>query len=187
MKPAKPGFTRSPALRLVTLAALVASAVLLAPRLAVASPIFPVEVQSHLGSKSLPACTLCHSTLSGGIGTAITPFGKTVKGSGASAANLGSLDGALDAMKNKHTDGDGDCVGDIDELVAGTDPNSGADNPGACDGGSAVPPTGGGATAPDPQYGCAAGAGAPVGPTSFAAAAVLGAWAWLRRARRRKT
>jgi hypothetical protein len=187
------------------LAALALAGALLAPSAAHASAIFPSEVQAHLGLKSVPACTLCHQTLSGGTGTATRPFGVTARANGAVAGSVSALDGALDAMKSKNTDSDGDCVGDIAELIAGTDPDNGSDNPGACgDGGSSSGSDGGssGAVTPpestgpgDPQYGCAAGGASPRGPRGpggqgsplpFAVGAAAIAGAWLRRARRRR-
>jgi len=175
-------------------AGLVAVAALALPAAAHASTIFPSEVQSHLGLKSVPACTLCHQTLSGGFGTATQPFGATARNNGAVALSTSSLDSALDKMKASGVDSDGDCVGDIAELIAGTDPDNGSDNPGACgDGGSSSGSADGGSsgvTPPassgpeDPQYGCAAAgasSGSPAGPVPVLAGAVLGAWAWLRR------
>jgi hypothetical protein len=171
----------SPCAPFVTALAL-STALLFAPAVARASVIFPNEVESHLGLKSAPACTLCHENLSGGIGTAIKPFGVTVRANGAVAGSISSLDGALDAMKNKSTDSDGDCVGDIAELVAGTDPDNGGDNPGACGDGGAPPPAAGPG---DPQYGCSAAGGSPGGAGGGApiAGAVLFAWAWASRRR----
>ncbi len=66
-----------------------------------------------------------------------TPFGTSMRARGLVAQNTQSLDTALDALAAEHTDSDGDGVGDIDELKAGTNPNSA--------GGGVVPP---------PTYGC---------------------------------
>ena len=155
-----------------------------------ASTIFPGEVQSHLALKAAPACTLCHQTLAGGTGTATKPFGAAVRAHGGIAASTSSLDSALDAMSKDGTDSDGDCVGDIAELTAGTDPDNGADNPGACgDGGSSGASSSGAPATPlSPEYGCSASnaraGGAEAGPGPFALVAALCAWVLLRRGRR---
>ncbi len=166
----------APALLLVLLVLLAAPAR--------ASSFYPGEVQSHVGAKSLPACTLCHKTLLGGFGTATQPFGVSVRAHGGVAQSASALDAALDKMAADGTDSDGDCVGDIAELKAGTDPNSSADNPGAC--GDAGPRPGGGpvSATPIPEYGCAMTT-SPVeeGPAPFALGAALVAWVVLRRRR----
>jgi hypothetical protein len=169
-----------------SLSAVALAVALLSTSVAHASTVFPGEVQSHLGLKTTPACTLCHQTLAGGTGTATKPFGASIRAHGGVAGSTASIDSALDAMSKDGTDSDGDCVGDIAELVAGTDPDNGADNPGACgDGGSSGGSSSSGAPAAplSPEYGCAAAAppSCAGGPGPFAFLAVLGAWALLRR------
>src|SRR5262249_59260271 len=95
------------------------------------------EIRAHLSLSYTPACTLCHNGRGGGFGTVTAPSGKSMRAGGLVAQNLGSLDTALDALAAEHTDSDGDGVGDIDELKAGSDPN-----------------VAGGGSAPPPTYGC---------------------------------
>lgn len=151
------------------------SATLLLGSEASASSSYPEEVKAHLGLSSTPACTLCHEGTPG-YGTATTPFGASAKGTyGLSAQDTSKLDSVLDSMATDKVDSDGDGVSDIDELKAGTDPNSA-----------------GGITAvqkPDLIYGCQArvageqpgGAG---GLAAFFAVALGVGWA-RRRGRRR--
>ena len=124
-------------LRTTLLACLAASAT------ALASPTFPGTVHSHLSLSADPACTLCHATAIGGFGTATTPFGVTVHATyGAQSENEPSLIAALDKMADAGVDSDGDGVGDIAELKAGTDPNTSSTSP----------------ALPDYKYGCGADA-----------------------------
>lgn len=118
--------------------------------LAHGSSIYPPEVRAHLSLSYTPACTLCHETQSGGFGTVKTPFGKSMMARGLVAQNLSSLDTALDALAAEHTDSDGDGIGDIDELKAGSDPN-------VAGGGSVTPPT----------YGCFDVSGQPPAPLAL--------------------
>lgn len=136
----------------------------LAGGLVQASSTYPPEVRAHLSLSYTPACTLCHNTPSGGIGTVTTPFGKSMMSRGLVAQNIASLDTALDALSAERTDSDHDGVPDIDELKAGTDPNV----------------AGGGAVSP-PSYGCFDVTGQPGSPLALlpVALAVL-----LLRARR---
>jgi hypothetical protein len=83
-----------------------------------ASQRFPVVVQSSLGLAKAPPCTLCHQTDRGGENTTTQPFGRTVQRFGAVKKNDASLVHALEQANEEGTDSDGDCVPDIDELVA---------------------------------------------------------------------
>jgi hypothetical protein len=133
--------------------ALVAAAVAsLAPCFAFASPVFPQEVQEHLGLSFRPCCTLCHAgTPSFATVQSGTPFGMAVLAQGVGAAQTTQLDAALDALEQAGTDSDGDHKPDIQELTMGMNPNGGGvvsqnptpDDPMACD--TTVP-----------VYGCAA-------------------------------
>ncbi len=138
--------------------------ILAAAALLFASPIFPAEVQTHLSLGSAPQCTLCHQTLAGGLGTVTRPFGMTLMARGCQAGDLVSLDNALDAMAGEPTDSDGDGVGDIAELQAGTNPNGGE--------------------GPEPEYGCFGRIG-PARPPALGASVVALAIASLVRRRRR--
>lgn len=123
-----------------TLASVVAvTALLVAPDLA-ASQNFPKVIQSELGLKAAPECTLCHETNNGGEGTTKQPFGRTMLRFGAVKKNDGLLITALHQAEDREADSDGDCVGDIDELRAGTSPNvfDKADGGNAGDGGHLV-------------------------------------------------
>jgi MYXO-CTERM domain-containing protein len=90
---------------------------------ALASPSYPTDLQDHLKIANAPSCTLCHTTPSGGVGTAHQPFGDSIYGAGCRLEDVPTLLAALDTLKTNKTDSDGDGVTDIDELIAGTDPN----------------------------------------------------------------
>jgi hypothetical protein len=137
-----------------------------------ASATYPDVVKTHLALGSAPQCALCHSDGMTGIGTVHTLFGATAKADGLVSQNTSKLTSVLDKMKTDKVDSDGDGVGDIDELVAGTDPNV----------------KGGGVTVVKPEltYGCAATV-APGRPAPSSGAALglglVAAAAWARRRR----
>ena len=136
-------------------AALAATALLAGA--ASASADYPATVKSHLSLKSTPECALCHSGGMTGIGTVNTPFGTTARTKyNLVPGDTTLLTSVLDKMKADGVDSDGDKVGDIDELIAGTDPNTA--------GGGVV------AAKPDLTYGCVATV-APGGPTPSSGAA----------------
>jgi hypothetical protein len=140
-----------------------------------ASSNFPGEVATLLGGDTRPpSCTVCHQSNAGGFGTVTTPHGVALMDAGLMAGNLASLRVALDALRRDSTDSDGGGVADVDELVAGSDPNDGSD-----DGGG-----GGGDGGPEPvQYGfCAATPGQ--GSGLWSVAVVAGLCLLLRRRRR---
>ena len=139
-------------------------ATLLAGGLAHASSNYPAEIRAHLGLSYTPDCTLCHNVPSGGYGTVTTPFGTSMRARGLVAQNVQSLDTALDALAAEKTDSDGDGVPDIDELKAGTNPNSS---------GGAVPP---------PTYGCFDVSGQPGSPLALLPVALALVLLRLRRA-----
>lgn len=152
------------------------TALLLATTGAAASSSYPADIKANLGSSGTPACTLCHDTNSGGSGTANTPFAKSMKAAGLTGGgNAASVTAALDSLKTNNIDSDGDGTPDVDELVAGTDPNgAGAGNTSTA--------------APDPTFGCVA-AIAPLGSRSHRAwlpIALAGAVALAAIARRRR-
>ncbi len=94
-------------------------------RLAWADPTYPAEIQSHLGLSYAPPCTLCHSSNAGGLGTVVTPFGKAMRSAGLTT-DIATLDPALDALAKANVDSNGDGIPDIQQLKAGSDPNTGA-------------------------------------------------------------
>jgi MYXO-CTERM domain-containing protein len=93
-----------------------------------ASITFPGALENKLGLKQVagppPGCRLCHQTDAGGLKTATQPFGRTVLKAGAVGGSVPSLLAALDQIEAEGTDSDFDGVSDIDELKAGTDPNT---------------------------------------------------------------
>ena len=138
-----------------------------------ASADYPATIKSHLSLANAPECALCHSDGKTGIGTVNTPFGTTARGTyKLTFGNATLLTSVLDKMKTDKVDSDKDGVGDIDELVAGTDPNV----------------AGGGKVAAKPEltYGCAAtvapGRPAPSSGAAFGLALVA-AIGLLRRRR----
>lgn len=108
---------------------------------------FPGEIASHLGAPVPPPCSVCHQYGKTGGDTLVTPFAWAMRARGLSRGGS-SLTDALDRMRVDAVDSDGDAVTDIDELIAGTDPNSAASTPSA---------TG---LVRDPQLGCAVAGGA---------------------------
>ncbi|MEP7126749.1 MAG: hypothetical protein ABJE95_37815 [Byssovorax sp.] len=123
-----------------------------------ASPNYPDTVKSHLSLGSAPECALCHSGGMTGLGTVNTLFGTTARTKyNLTPGDTALLTSVLDKMKADGVDSDGDMVGDIDELIAGTDPN-------VAGGGKVV-------AKPDLTYGCAATV-APGGPIPSSGAAL---------------
>jgi hypothetical protein len=141
--------------RLAPLGIAAALALIAAP--AGATPNFPSAIASHLGLATSPDCTLCHVGPTQ-IGTVVTPFGTSMRARGLVMYDEKSLTTALDALAAEKKDSDGDGTPDIDELRAGTDPNTAGDGTG-----------GTGTPAPDePRYGC----GAHVAPSTRGPGAV---------------
>jgi hypothetical protein len=94
-----------------------------APTVALATPEFPGTIRSHFGLDYQPPCTLCHRSAQGG-GPVVTPFGASLLARGLRAGDDSSLASALDRLVSDGVDSDGDGVEDVDELLAGSDPNS---------------------------------------------------------------
>lgn len=90
---------------------------------AAATSGFPTVIRDTLALDAAPACLLCHTATAGGAGTATKPFAVSMRAAGLVPFNVTSLEAALTALEADGTDSDGDGTGDIDELVAGTDPN----------------------------------------------------------------
>ena len=118
---------------------------------------FPGEIAAHLLAPSAPPCGICHEYGKTGKDTLVTPFAWAMRARGLTGGGS-ALTNALDRMRVDAVDSDGDSATDIDELIAGTDPNSAASRPSA-------PGSFG-----DPQLGCAVAAGAGQGSCRWAAA-----------------
>jgi len=88
-----------------------------------ASPQYPTAIVEHLNIFYSPACGLCHVEGKTGPGTAEMPFARSARAHGLEGGNVGLVAVALDAMMRDGTDSDRDGVSDIQELLAGTDPN----------------------------------------------------------------
>ena len=141
---------------------------------ALASEVFTDVVKAQLNLPEKPLCTLCHQTLVGGPMMVTKPFGLTLqKKYGLRLLDVAGLQRILMQMQaTGEDDSDGDGIGDIAELLQGTDPN--------------VPE--GGVAADEPRYGCYCSAvPAPSAPAAAGAAwlAGLALSSWRRRAVRR--
>ncbi len=131
---------------------------------------FPGQIESDVpGVTYQVPCGVCHIKGNTGGSTPITAFALSLRDRGLSGDTT-SLATALSRLAADGTDSDGDGVGDVDELKAGTDPNSSANADIA--------------TVQAPGYGC--GGTAPHGGGGPAAASAL-SLAWLLVRRRRST
>ena len=99
---------------------------LLAPLVSRATPDFPEAIDRDLHLSAPPACTICHATNEGGVGTVVKPFGKYLLSRGLAPFDESSLAGALAAAQGERHDSDGDGVTDIEALERGLDPNGSA-------------------------------------------------------------
>lgn len=117
-------------------------ALLLSSALAQASGNYPAALQAEGGADCQPSCLICHTTATGGTGTATVPFALALKEEGLrGAGDTASLTAALDALEASAADSDGDGQPDLEALAAGIDPSTGE----AFCGGGALP---------TPAYGC---------------------------------
>lgn len=139
---------------------------LLLLRTASAFTLFPGWIYQHVEPDegvNAPPCTICHLNNEGEKGTVVKPFGIWMYEHGLRGdSTREELNDLLDENEEKGVDSDGDKVGDIDEIRAGTDPN-------------VV-----GNTLEPPQYGCLS-ATPRTTPAAFVALAAL---ALVRRRRR---
>lgn len=147
-------------------AALLAAGVVVMPRTASASDEFITVLEQKWRIKRLPVagkgCKLCHTSDSGGRGTATQAFGATMfKRAGVKGGDTASLSKGLDYVVKNHTNSDGDPVPDYEEIVRDfTNPNDARDfevprepDAGTGEGGAAGNVgTGGEGTATPPGY-----------------------------------
>ena len=142
--------------------------VFLSSATALASDPYPAAIAQKL-SVPAPMCTICHLTNIGGLMTVTKPFGRTAMNKyGLVKLNPTQLQTILTQMEADGVDSDGDGVGDIAEIRAGTDPN---DGPGAV-------------SVEEPRYGLYCSMGAIGGRSTPYGLAWLGAAAlWLGRRR----
>ena len=80
-------------------------------------------MQEAAGSPCPPPCTVCHETLNGGSGTVTKPFAFSMIDEGLEGEDIPLVAPAIEALRVKQIDSDGDGVGDIAELASGRDPN----------------------------------------------------------------
>ena len=134
---------------------------------------FPERIGRALGANGAPPCGMCHQFGKTGGDTLVTPFAWAMRARGLTGEGR-SLEDALARVEADRVDSDGDGATDTDEIIKGSDPNSGDSTP----------------TAPgqvrDPQLGCAVGErSCDTGPGFAATLAAALIWQWRRRALRR--
>jgi len=132
---------------------------------------FPGRIAADLGladpARDAPPCSLCHLDGKTGGDTLVTPFALAMRARGLTGG--GSLDQALARVGADRVDSDGDGAIDVDEIAAGSDPNSAA----------SVPTPGTTTPVPDPQLGCAV-AGRSRGDGAAIGVVVAAAFMWRR-------
>lgn len=141
-----------------------------------ASTNYPATLQTELEMPCAPTCTVCHATNAGGAGTVTQAFGLAMIDRGLTGGGqVALLTAALDTMATDAVDSDEDGTTDLDELVAGADPNPGA---------AAFCDIDGGGEVVVPVYGCFGGAEGTGDAAGMGLGALLGLTALRRRARR---
>jgi len=128
---------------------------------------YPGEIARALSLSYAVPCSVCHIKGNTGSPTPIMPFALSMRARGLSDER-GSITTALAKMKSDNVDSDGDGKTDIDELQAGTDPNSSANSSIVND--------------QEPGYGCGGTAPQGGGAVGVAPGLVL-TWLLLRRRR----
>lgn len=115
------------------LAGVLAVGLVVTPRAALASDEFITVLEQKWHIKRLPVagkgCRLCHTSDSGGRGTATQPFGSTLfKQAGVKGGDTASLAKGVDYVVKNHTNSDRDPVPDYEEIVRDfTNPNDARD------------------------------------------------------------
>lgn len=138
---------------------------------------YPREIANHLGSNTpYPLCSLCHQDGKTGKDTLVTPFALGMRARGMGDGKGSALTGALDRVRADGVDSDGDGATDIEELMAGSDPNAS----------TSTPSSPGSVT--DPQLGCTVAAGEQYGKAGQAgqdgvALVLVAGLLWRRRKR----
>lgn len=95
--------------------------------LAHASGNYPAEVATFAEMSCTPTCLLCHTTASGGSGTANQVFALALKDRGLTGdGDADALTTALAALEADASDIDDDGTTDVEALRAGLNPNDGS-------------------------------------------------------------
>ncbi|HKO52212.1 MAG TPA: thrombospondin type 3 repeat-containing protein [Polyangiaceae bacterium] len=89
-----------------------------------AEELFPGAIQQAADIPCAPTCLLCHTEIPGNIANLKQPFGLTVLRSGVKPGDPSSMYTVVANLRANRVDTDGDGKLDVDELAAGTDPNT---------------------------------------------------------------